>query len=67
MSVAVEAADDLGQFLLQWALAWDWGAWPEGSPEFSDPDLGESRRRKRGRGKGEGEGVGGERERERGV
>ncbi|CAN0138605.1 unnamed protein product, partial [Laminaria digitata] len=39
LSVAVEAADDLGEFLLEWALAWDWGAWPEGSPESSDPDL----------------------------
>lgn len=42
LSIAIETADDLGDFLLQKALVWDWGSWPKGSPQSSDPDLGKS-------------------------
>ncbi|CAM9342800.1 unnamed protein product [Scytosiphon promiscuus] len=39
LAIATDAADDLGEFLKESALGWDWGSWPEGSPEFADPDL----------------------------
>ena len=42
LSIAIEAAADLGRFLVQEALSWDWGSWPEGSPQSTDPDLGKS-------------------------
>lgn len=43
LSIVTEAADELGEFVLKWALEWDWGSWPEGSPESLDPDLGEKK------------------------
>eukprot|EP00903_Cladosiphon_okamuranus_P019171 g17633.t1 len=39
LSIAVGAADELGDFLRGLALGWDWGSWPEGSPESLDPDM----------------------------
>eukprot|EP00752_Nemacystus_decipiens_P014373 g12785.t1 len=39
LSIAIGAAGELGEFLRELALGWDWGSWPEGSPESSDPDM----------------------------
>lgn len=40
LSIIVDRANDLGELLVERALAWNWGAWPEGSEEAKDPDSG---------------------------
>lgn len=40
LSIAAAAAEGLGGFLQELVLRWDWGPWPEGSPESLDPDMG---------------------------